>query len=178
MRVSKALHDVLQRRIYYISKVQLSTSLACYDRHGYLSELPQREYLPLFWTKDERSLLRGTEAEHRPQEDILQTREDFITNVLPLVNEYPEQLAAHAFTLDNFRIAASWVASRAFGVDSYHGMTCASMQVKLKQALLRFCLLKMYDNANAPQVSSVQCRHVHGANGRYIQSQGGHCPTF
>ena len=29
-------------------------------RWGYLSELPSREYLPMFWTADELDLLKGT----------------------------------------------------------------------------------------------------------------------
>ncbi len=90
-------------------------------RHGYLQELQQREYLPLFWAEEETSLLKGTEAEHRPQEDVELTEEDFDTNVLPLARQHPDRLAANAFTLEAFRTAASWVASRAFGVDSFHG---------------------------------------------------------
>lgn len=50
------------------------------------------------------------------------TKEDWETHLLPLVQQakYPE-LSSSALTLDLFRAAASWVASRAFGVDSYHG---------------------------------------------------------
>ncbi|BDA50036.1 probable N-lysine methyltransferase SETD6 at N-terminal half [Coccomyxa sp. Obi] len=91
--------------------------------HGYLKELQQREYLPLFWDEEEISLLKGTEAEHRPQEDAELTQEDFDTNVLPLLRQHPDRLATDAFTLEAFRTAASWVASRAFGVDSFHGMS-------------------------------------------------------
>ncbi|CAL8465452.1 g4988 [Coccomyxa elongata] len=91
--------------------------------HGYLKELQQREYLPLFWAEEERCLLEGTEAEHRPQEDTELTQEDFDTHVLPLLRQHPDRLAANAFTLEGFRMAASWVASRAFGVDSFHGMS-------------------------------------------------------
>ncbi len=92
-------------------------------RHGYLKELQQREYLPLFWAEEERCLLEGTEAEHRPQEDIELTQEDFDTHVLPLLRQHPDRLAANAFNLEGFRMAASWVASRAFGVDSFHGLS-------------------------------------------------------
>ena len=92
----------------------------CTRRHGYLSALEQQEHLPLFWAEEERSLLQGTEVEHRPQEDEELTQEDFETNVRPLV-EHADRLKPDAFTLDTFRTAASWVASRAFGVDSFHG---------------------------------------------------------
>jgi hypothetical protein len=55
------------------------------------------------------------------QEDLQHTQEDFETHVLPLVEQHPMLLKAEVFTLANFRKAASWVASRAFGVDSHHG---------------------------------------------------------
>ena len=55
------------------------------------------------------------------QEDLQHTQEDFETHVLPLVKQHPMLLKAEVFTLANFRKAASWVASRAFGVDSDHG---------------------------------------------------------
>lgn len=42
-------------------------------------------------------------------------------HVLPLVDQHPGLLKAEMFTIGNFRRAASWVASRAFGVDSHHG---------------------------------------------------------
>ncbi len=55
------------------------------------------------------------------QEDLQHTQEDFEMHVIPLVKQHPRILKADVFTLDNFRRAASWVASRAFGVDSHHG---------------------------------------------------------
>ena len=50
------------------------------------------------------------------------TQEDWETNLLPLIDatRYP-MLNQPGMTLDLFRVAASWVASRAFGVDNYHG---------------------------------------------------------
>lgn len=90
-------------------------------RHGYLAELPAREYLPMFWTCEERALLQGTERAGAPEEDARLMREDFEEAVLPLVARYPGRLSPGAFTLQGFHAAASWVASRAFGVDSFHG---------------------------------------------------------
>ena len=55
------------------------------------------------------------------QEDLQHTQEDFDMHVQPLVEQHPGLLKAETFTIDNFRRAASWVASRAFGVDSNHG---------------------------------------------------------
>lgn len=38
----------------------LLTDLHDMHRSGYLSELPEREYLPMFWTEEELGLLQGT----------------------------------------------------------------------------------------------------------------------
>ena len=48
------------------------------------------------------------------------TQEDWETHLLPLVTQYPT-LNQPGMNLDSFRVAASWVASRAFGVDHFHG---------------------------------------------------------
>jgi len=50
------------------------------------------------------------------------TQEDWEINILPLIHDakYP-MLNQAGMNLDLFRVAASWVASRAFGVDNYHG---------------------------------------------------------
>ena len=47
--------------------------------------------------------------------------EDYEDTVLPLLEQYPESLNKAHFTFETFQIAASWVASRAFGVDKWHG---------------------------------------------------------
>ena len=60
------------------------------------------------------------------QEDLQHTQEDFDTHVSPLVEQHQGLLKAETFTIDNFRRAASWVASRAFGVDSHHGAPAVS----------------------------------------------------
>ena len=96
------------------------STLCC--RHGYLAELPAQEYLPVFWTAPERALLQGTEREDAPAEDAALMHEDYEEHVLPLVEQYPERLRAGDFTPERFMVAASWVASRAFGVDSHHGV--------------------------------------------------------
>ena len=48
-------------------------------------------------------------------------REDFEEHLLPWAAQFPERLRLIDFTWDRFRVAASWVASRAFGVDGWHG---------------------------------------------------------
>jgi hypothetical protein len=50
--------------------------------------------------------------------------EDYMANVVPLLSLYPKRFpAAEAMSLRRFMVAASWVASRAFGVDRSHGMS-------------------------------------------------------
>ncbi|KAL0040401.1 hypothetical protein WJX77_006166 [Trebouxia sp. C0004] len=91
--------------------------------HAYLQSLPSREYLPLFWQEGELALLQGTELAGKADADRALTQEDWETNILPLIHDakYP-MLNQAGMNLDLFRVAASWVASRAFGVDNYHGM--------------------------------------------------------
>ncbi|KAK9789397.1 hypothetical protein WJX73_003152 [Symbiochloris irregularis] len=90
--------------------------------HGYLSSL-RREYLPLFWNEHELSLLQGTEADQRAVADRELTAQDYEQNIAPLLSKYPDRLRSAQMTLDLFHTVASWVASRAFGVDDYHGMS-------------------------------------------------------
>ncbi len=134
----------------------------CTRRHGYLEELHKREYLPLFWAEQERSLLQGTEAEHRPQEDEELTLEDFETHVPALVEQHADRLRADSFTLESFRVAASWVASRAFGVDSFHGVDLLehslclclvfpqNMLMCLSPSLLNVRQVALYMSTNVP----------------------------
>jgi hypothetical protein len=49
------------------------------------------------------------------------TKEDYEETVVPLCEEYPTRFDSEKMSLALFRIAGSWVASRAFGVDSFHG---------------------------------------------------------
>lgn len=46
---------------------QLSGALIC--RHGYLSSLPHREYVPMFWAQEEVDILQGTDAAVKPEQD-------------------------------------------------------------------------------------------------------------
>ena len=48
--------------------------------------------------------------------------EDYEEHIGPLVGKHSNQLRrAQDFTFERFKIAASWVSSRAFGVASWHG---------------------------------------------------------
>ena len=47
--------------------------------------------------------------------------DDFREHIAPWAAQFPDRLRLEAFNLDNFRNVASWVASRAFGVDDYYG---------------------------------------------------------
>ena len=50
------------------------------------------------------------------------TATDYQEEVLPLLEKDGGRLFnATKMTLDHFRVAASWIGSRAFGVDDYHG---------------------------------------------------------
>lgn len=49
--------------------------------------------------------------------------EDVEEHILPLLDKYPGRLRPDYITLPNFHAAASLVASRAFGVDEWHGET-------------------------------------------------------
>ncbi|EFN55406.1 hypothetical protein CHLNCDRAFT_134525 [Chlorella variabilis] len=89
--------------------------------HGYFAALPPREYLPLFWSDAQLRLLAGTELEGSAESDREASAEDFEEHVLPLLHKYPGRLRPAACTLDRFRVAASFVGSRAFCVDEWHG---------------------------------------------------------
>ena len=53
--------------------------------------------------------------------------DDFQQHVLPLLEKYPLRLRRPAFfTQRNFEVAAAFVASRAFGVDEWHGEVSSS----------------------------------------------------
>lgn len=92
-------------------------------RHGYFQALPPREYVPVLWTEAELALLEGTELAGQVEADRQLMAADFEEHVLPLLGRYPGRLqhAASAFTREGFSVAASLVASRAFGIDDYHG---------------------------------------------------------
>eukprot|EP00775_Hariotina_reticulata_P007777 gene7777-7975_t len=103
--------------------VMYESSLGCDSQWaGYFQSLPQREYLPMFWSDPELQLLVGTALEGCAEEDRRDTEEDYQQHVLPLMQKH-----CHAFphpdlcSLDCFRVAASWVASRSFHVDAWHG---------------------------------------------------------
>jgi len=59
-------------------------------RHGYFQALPQREYLPLFWTDEELELLQGTELDGT----ILEDRSAVAAALLCCGGPLPEQAAA------------------------------------------------------------------------------------
>lgn len=91
-------------------------------RHGYLALLPPREYVPALWSEAELALLAGTELQARVPADRAAMAEDWSESIAPLLDKYPRRLSPReAFSLERFGVAASYVASRAFGVDDYHG---------------------------------------------------------
>jgi len=52
------------------------------------------------------------------------TADDFEAEVVPLLSQGAEFFDASKMSLESFRVAASWIGSRAFGVDAYHGALC------------------------------------------------------
>ena len=50
------------------------------------------------------------------------TEEDFTNDLLPVIQRHPHIFIQEAMTLAAFRTAASWVGSRAFGINRYHGV--------------------------------------------------------
>ncbi|KAG7674859.1 hypothetical protein Ndes2526B_g07697 [Nannochloris sp. 'desiccata'] len=88
---------------------------------GYFEAMPHREYLPVFWTKQELTALQGTEIENSSSEDLANVEDDYITHVLPLLTTYKDRFRVDKCTLHHFHSAASLVASRMFGIDEIHG---------------------------------------------------------
>ena len=109
-----------------------------------------REYIPLFWSTEEFAWLRGSTAANRAAEDARLTEDDYQSCLQPVIGRHADRLPGD-FTLDAFRRAASLVASRAFGVDSFHGawLSCCQCALGLKLVI--------------DIISS--CRAVYGATG-------------
>lgn len=91
---------------------------------GYFNSIRDREYLPVFWSKEELEYLDGTEVDpivcvEGDAEDI---RDDYEQHVAPLLEKYTEIFGRMSDTsVQSFMEAASLVASRAFAVDEDHG---------------------------------------------------------
>ncbi|GAB5588596.1 hypothetical protein Unana1_03496 [Umbelopsis nana] len=92
--------------------------------YGYLKALPVMEDLPVFWTEDEQSLLKGTEMEDAVKNDMQDLRDDYEKILLPLFEKYnyifPKQHIDTYYSFDSFCKTSTLVASRAFEVDAYH----------------------------------------------------------
>ncbi|GLC60363.1 hypothetical protein PLESTB_001604200 [Pleodorina starrii] len=91
--------------------------------YGYLSSLPPREYLPVYWSEEQLQQLEGTDIADRARTDREAMAADFESELAPLLSRYPARLGplAGGWSLEAFMRAASWVASRAFYVDEHHG---------------------------------------------------------
>eukprot|EP00803_Ostreobium_quekettii_P011645 evm.model.scf_1036.4 EVM.evm.TU.scf_1036.4 scf_1036:33587-35801(+) len=87
---------------------------------GYLETLPSREYLPIFWPREDLQLLKGTDLEGRAGKDMELTRDDY-ESVVPFISQHPDRFSNLTMDLKAFREAASLVASRAFIIDKEHG---------------------------------------------------------
>ncbi|KAA8491480.1 hypothetical protein FVE85_2495 [Porphyridium purpureum] len=90
---------------------------------GYLQMLPLYEPLPVMWSALELEGLRGTDLSRTVQQDLLLMKQDYEELVKPMCEELARLSGASqaAFSFNEFKNAATIVASRAFYVDSTHG---------------------------------------------------------
>ncbi|KAK9848107.1 hypothetical protein WJX84_003506 [Apatococcus fuscideae] len=90
---------------------------------GYLQSFPSRVYVPAFWSPEELKWLQGTSLVDRLAADRLDLQDDFDSIIKPLAKAHPDLLDPAKTTFEAFCKAATFVSSRAFGVDDYHGMS-------------------------------------------------------
>ncbi|XP_074370402.1 ribosomal lysine N-methyltransferase 3 isoform X2 [Apium graveolens] len=90
---------------------------------GYLQLLPQFEPIPLLWSFDELdALLSGTELHKIVKEDRALINEDWRECILPLFDsEAGVKLNPDDFSVEQYLMAKSLIASRSFMIDDYHG---------------------------------------------------------
>ena len=91
---------------------------------GYFNSIQDREYLPVFWCKEELEYLEGTEVDPNVcvQGDAEDIQDDYEQHVAPLLEKYTDTFGLMSDTsVESFMKAASLVASRAFAVDEDHG---------------------------------------------------------
>lgn len=98
--------------------------LPCARRHGYFRSLPEREYLPVFWSPGELALLKGTDLGDAIQEELECVRSDYAEQIEPLIAKHG--LEGMHYSFPAFQAAASLVASRAFKVDDDVGARSAA----------------------------------------------------
>ncbi|KAJ3282795.1 hypothetical protein HK104_010721, partial [Borealophlyctis nickersoniae] len=123
-----AIADILEQHDLSIGVLGLTVALAFEMSlgekspfFGYLSTLPERENLPIFWSEAELEELKGTDLGEAVLRDKALLIDDFETHVVPMCKEHPDLLPPSKITCDLFLRAASLVASRAFQVDAFHG---------------------------------------------------------
>lgn len=93
--------------------------------------LPQREFLPCIWPPQLLDLAAGTGLDtQKARLDRLAMEEDYIDHIVPAMQRHPERFKVDNMTLELFCAAASWVSSRAFFVDSTHGMDYFRFETK------------------------------------------------
>ena len=88
-------------------------------RHGSFASVPEREYLPVFWTPEELAGIKGTELEMDIEQEVANLRADYEEQIAPLCAKHG--LEKYGYSFERFQAAASLVASRAFKVDDELG---------------------------------------------------------
>lgn len=90
--------------------------------YGYLQCIPAFEPLPMYWDPAELAPLQGTELTYILDNDKERLQEDYDMQVGPFADEHRERTGGReVLSFELFKRASSLIASRAFGVDAYHG---------------------------------------------------------
>lgn len=105
--------------IHYVGLTRFPNPLHPSRRHGYFASVPEREYLPVFWTPEELAGIRGTELEMDIEQEVANLRADYEEQISPLCAKHG--LEKYGYSFERFQAAASLVASRAFKVDDELG---------------------------------------------------------
>jgi SET domain-containing protein 6 len=88
---------------------------------GYISNLPERENVPIFWDDAALAELVGTEIQDSTTQDREGYQRDYETIVLPFTKAHPALFPGNSGSYSMFCSAVSVVASRAFWIDKWHG---------------------------------------------------------
>lgn len=87
----------------------------------YLESLPEFEPLPLFWNEKQLETLKGTRVLTTLIKLMEDLKEDYESIVVPFIQENSEIVDEAYFNYDTYTKVTSWISSRAFDVDNFHG---------------------------------------------------------
>jgi len=81
--------------------------------------LSEHEQLPMFWGKEDKAFLQGTELQKLLKCDKALMREDWLDIVAPFIAEHSKMLPWENMSYSSFKSCASLVSSRAFQIDRW-----------------------------------------------------------